>query len=108
VALCSQGLHTQKGENPELRTLFFKFCRLLKAPVTLVFVFDGPDRPPVKRGKAVIHQPPWLLDHLKTLIRAFGFSFHQVSTRGGSESVGYTIQLLQTHRHRERQKLSLR
>ncbi|KAM5535096.1 hypothetical protein V8D89_011182 [Ganoderma adspersum] len=38
------------GDNPELRTLFFKLCRWSKLPVTLLFMFDGRERPKVKRG----------------------------------------------------------
>ncbi|KAI1784256.1 hypothetical protein LXA43DRAFT_976766 [Ganoderma leucocontextum] len=38
------------GDNPELRTLFFKLARWSKLPVSLLFVFDGRERPKVKRG----------------------------------------------------------
>jgi Holliday junction resolvase YEN1 len=75
----SAGLHSQAGENPELRTLFFKFCRFLKAPVTLVCVFDGPARPLIKRGKKVVNRQLWIIDHVKSMIKAFGFYCHDVS-----------------------------
>jgi hypothetical protein len=78
AAFRSAGLHTQAGENPELRSLFFKFCQLLRAPVTLVFVFDGPDRPPKKRGHLVVDNELWLIGYVKQLIEAFGFYYHEV------------------------------
>ncbi|KAI0323748.1 hypothetical protein GY45DRAFT_1439491 [Cubamyces sp. BRFM 1775] len=39
-----------RGANPEIRTLFFRLCKWSKMPFTLVFVFDGRQRPGVKRG----------------------------------------------------------
>lgn len=44
----------RSGENPELRTLFFRLARLLRLPVHAVFVFDGPGRPIKKRGVRVV------------------------------------------------------
>jgi hypothetical protein len=43
----------QHGENPFLRTIFFKITALLQQPILPVFVFDGPDKPRMKRGAAV-------------------------------------------------------
>ncbi|KAF8225764.1 hypothetical protein L208DRAFT_1016151, partial [Tricholoma matsutake] len=71
------GLHTQQGENPELQRMFFKFCRFLKIPAMLIFVFDGPGHPPVKRGKDVHNTPLWVISHLKFLITTFGFYIHK-------------------------------
>ena len=39
-----------RGANPEIRTLFFRLCKWSKMPFTLVFVFDGRERPGIKRG----------------------------------------------------------
>ncbi|KAM5535093.1 hypothetical protein V8D89_011179 [Ganoderma adspersum] len=39
------------GDNPELRTLFFKLARWSRLPVPLLFVFDGRERPKA-RGEA--------------------------------------------------------
>lgn len=73
-------MHTQAGENPELRTLFFRLCHLLRVPITPIFVFDGPRRPEEKRGHLVkSSQPLWITSYVKTLIRAFGFQFYEVS-----------------------------
>lgn len=41
------------GENPFLRTIFFKITSLLQQPVLPVFVFDGPDKPLFKRNQKV-------------------------------------------------------
>lgn len=41
--------------------------------MTLVFVFDGPQRPPVKRGRTVVTRPLWYINHVKNLVEAFGF-----------------------------------
>ena len=38
------------GANPEIRTLFFRLCKRPRMPFTLVFVFNGRQRPGVKRG----------------------------------------------------------
>jgi holliday junction resolvase YEN1 len=70
--------HAQAGENPELRTLFFRLARLLRTCVAAIFVFDGIDRPPMKRGKKVIKKAHWLEDAFKDLIESFGFAHHTV------------------------------
>lgn len=72
------GLHSQAGENPELRAFFYQLCEFSKAPITLVFVFDGPGRPSIKRGKKVKTKPLWLIEHVKKVIKAFGYYFHMV------------------------------
>jgi Holliday junction resolvase YEN1 len=71
--------HAQAGENPELRSLFYKLASILKLPITPIFVFDGPARPSVKRGVNVITKPNWLTKPLQELISAFGFQFYTVS-----------------------------
>ena len=68
----------QKGENPELRTLFFRLARLLKLPFLPLFVFDGPMRPDVKRGKSINKQPHWMIEGMKTIVEAFGFEWRTV------------------------------
>ncbi|CAE6472380.1 unnamed protein product [Rhizoctonia solani] len=39
----------REGENPELRTLFFRLAKLAKYTFCPLFVFDGPHRPRTKR-----------------------------------------------------------
>ncbi|KAF9228062.1 hypothetical protein BS17DRAFT_772950 [Gyrodon lividus] len=65
----------KEGENPELRTLFFRCCRLLQVPLLPLFVFDGPKRPAVKRGKRVGGNTHWLTQGMKNIIEAFGFEW---------------------------------
>ncbi|PKY08496.1 exonuclease [Aspergillus campestris IBT 28561] len=41
------------GRNPELRTLFYRLLKFLALPIHPLFVYDGKDKPPFKRGKSV-------------------------------------------------------
>ena len=59
--------------------LFAWLANLLAVCVQPIFVFDGPQRPRVKRGKAVIITDNWMVDEFKDLIHAFGFHSHVVS-----------------------------
>jgi hypothetical protein len=62
--------------NPEL-TFFYKLADWHQLPIIFTFVFDGPNRPAVKRGHNVITTP--IATSLKPLIQAFGFHVHDVS-----------------------------
>ncbi|KAF9784713.1 hypothetical protein BJ322DRAFT_864126 [Thelephora terrestris] len=66
----------REGENPELRTLFFRCSRLLGIPLLPLFVFDGPKRPSIKRNKKISGKAHWLTDGMKNIIEAFGFEWH--------------------------------
>lgn len=68
----------REGENPELRTLFFRCSRLLGVPLLPLFVFDGPKRPSMKRNKKISGKSHWLTDGMKNIIEAFGFEWHVV------------------------------
>jgi hypothetical protein len=68
----------REGENPELRTLFFRCSRLLGIPLLPLFVFDGPKRPSIKRNKKISGKAHWLTDGMKNIIEAFGFEWHLV------------------------------
>jgi len=70
----------REGENPELRTLFFRCSRLLSIPLLPLFVFDGPKRPSMKRNKKISGKAHWLTDGMKNIIEAFGFEWHMVKT----------------------------
>ena len=70
--------HGREGENPELRTLFFRCARLLQMPFLPLFVFDGPKRPEMKRGKRITGASHWLTDGMKGIIDAFGFEWRMV------------------------------
>lgn len=68
----------REGENPELRTLFFRCARLISVPFLPLFIFDGPKRPKVKRGKRISGEKHWLVDSMKGMIEAFGFEWRMV------------------------------
>ncbi|KIK03878.1 hypothetical protein K443DRAFT_131120 [Laccaria amethystina LaAM-08-1] len=61
------------SKNPELATLYVRCCRLLDKPIRPYFVFYGPKRPSVKRGKHVRGNPHWIERDFKKMLVAFGF-----------------------------------
>lgn len=63
----------REGENPVLRTLFFRCATLMHSPFLPVFVFDGPKRPDVKRGKKINKTSHKLIPGMKQIVDAFGF-----------------------------------
>ncbi|KAF8920006.1 hypothetical protein CPB85DRAFT_737374 [Mucidula mucida] len=63
----------KEGENPELRTLFFRCAQLLRAPIIPLFIFDGPKRPEFKRGKHINRQANKLTTGMKRIIESYGF-----------------------------------
>ncbi|KAJ7473395.1 PIN domain-like protein [Mycena latifolia] len=65
--------HAQAGRNPELRTLFYKLVHLNASGAVAVFVFDGPNRPSIKRNTQVVKKPHWLTTDFQKLIALFGF-----------------------------------
>ncbi|EIW84105.1 PIN domain-like protein, partial [Coniophora puteana RWD-64-598 SS2] len=68
--------HANAGQNPELRALLGKLGCLVRLPVLPHFVFDGADRPKVKRGKTVERNVPhYLTNGFCSLIKAFGFTY---------------------------------
>lgn len=68
----------KEGENPELRTIFFRLTRLLKLPFLPLFVFDGPMRPDIKRGKSIDKKPHWMIQGMQRMLEAFGFEWRTV------------------------------
>ena len=70
--------HGREGETPEIRTLFFRSARLMSVPFLPLFIFDGPKRPKVKRGKKISGEKHWLVDSMKGMIEAFGFEWRMV------------------------------
>lgn len=70
--------HANRGENPELRTFFNKLVRLSKLPVQIIFVFDGNQRPDIKRDTRVIDREHFLYKGMVQFIEAFGFQHHVV------------------------------
>lgn len=68
----------KEGENPVLRTLFFRCATLMKAPFLPLFVFDGPRRPAFKRGKRISKADNKLIPGMKRIVEAFGFEWRMV------------------------------
>ncbi|KAH9025771.1 hypothetical protein EDB84DRAFT_1440318 [Lactarius hengduanensis] len=78
-------VHGREGENPELHTLFFRCARLMSAPFLPLFIFDGPKRPKVKRGKRISDRKYWLVDSMKEIIEAFGFEWRMAPGEAEAE-----------------------
>ncbi|KAI0282757.1 PIN domain-like protein, partial [Russula aff. rugulosa BPL654] len=77
--------HGREGENPELRTLFFRCARLMSVPFLPLFIFDGPKRPKVKRGKRISGEKHWLVDSMKGMIEAFGYEWRMAPGEAEAE-----------------------
>ncbi|KAL1971285.1 hypothetical protein VTN77DRAFT_237 [Rasamsonia byssochlamydoides] len=75
------------GQNPELRTLFFRLVRLLALPIHPLFVYDGRQKPPFKRGKAVSRSygSAPIISLSKTLIDLFKFPRHDAPGEAEAE-----------------------
>lgn len=72
-----QTLAGQGGSNPALRTFYYRLLRLLQTAVQPLFVFDGPNKPPFKRGKKTGQHGASVSNLLtKQLLNFFGFPFH--------------------------------
>lgn len=65
--------HSSTGPVPELYTIVSKLLHLARTPLVPVFVFDGPNRPIVKRGKHVKVREHWLVESFKAFADALGF-----------------------------------
>ncbi|KAF5338771.1 hypothetical protein D9757_011470 [Collybiopsis confluens] len=65
----------KEGENPELRTLFFRCAQLLAQGFLPLFVFDGPLRPDIKRNKRINKSAHKLVTGMQAIIEAFGFEY---------------------------------
>lgn len=75
------------GTNAAIRTLFYRLARLLGTPIQPIFVFDGPHKPPFKRGKNSARGSNTTISQAqaKTLIRLFGFPVHDAPGEGEAE-----------------------
>lgn len=76
------------GTNPELRTLFYRLLKVLALPVHPLFVYDGREKPPFKRGKAVSGRSYGgapIIRLSKTLIDLFKFPRHDAPGEAEAE-----------------------
>lgn len=62
-----------------LEIFFYKLCRLSQAWSNIVFVFDGPNRPSIKRGHKVPveNEVDWY-GPCQKIIKDFGYHVHMV------------------------------
>ncbi|KJA13315.1 hypothetical protein HYPSUDRAFT_195818 [Hypholoma sublateritium FD-334 SS-4] len=75
----------REGENPVLRTLFFRCATLMHTTFLPIFVFDGPKRPDVKRGKKINRTPHKLIPGMKQIVEAFGFEWRMAPGEAEAE-----------------------
>ncbi|KAF8349182.1 PIN domain-like protein [Amanita rubescens] len=75
----------KKGENPVLRTLFFRCATLMRTTFLPLFVFDGPKRPNFKRGKKINKTRHQLIPGMKAIIEAFGFEWRMAPAEAEAE-----------------------
>ncbi|KAJ7236087.1 PIN domain-like protein [Mycena haematopus] len=71
-------------ESPELVALFSRCSRLFRLPFIPIFVFDGPERPRVKRGKLIRGNDHPLARPFQSMLEGFGFQW--ITARGEAEA----------------------
>jgi hypothetical protein len=81
-------LHASDTTLTQLHHFLAHFSR---ASVILVFVFDGPDRSPIKRGRRVINREPVHYKLAKELIEHYGYYIYMVLT---SKPMKFLIMLI--------------
>ncbi|KAI6126773.1 PIN domain-like protein [Pisolithus sp. B1] len=66
------------GQSHEMRVIFRRLSAISQLLLHAYFVFDGPDRPQLKRGKDIIclSGPRLLAQRFQELLTAFGFNWH--------------------------------
>jgi hypothetical protein len=62
----------------ELKIFFSKLAAWLRSPLLLVFVYDGDEKPKVKRGTQVITKDLWWETLSKELLKSCGYYWIQV------------------------------
>ncbi|KAG6088915.1 hypothetical protein E4U15_004747 [Claviceps sp. LM218 group G6] len=87
-----QAQSARGGHNPTTRLLFYRLVRLLGAPITPIFVFDGPHKPAFKRGHRTGRGDQCAIAMAKRLIRLFDFAVHDAPGEAEAECA-----LLQQH-----------
>ncbi|KIM87276.1 hypothetical protein PILCRDRAFT_270457 [Piloderma croceum F 1598] len=71
--ICAAKARHGQTQSPELTALHLRCERLAQLPVTPSFVFDGPERPNVKRDKIVRGSDHWLVEPFKEMLDGYGF-----------------------------------
>ena len=76
----------QGGQNPALRTLYYRLLKLLGLGIQPLFVFDGPYKPPLKRNAKRSPYTACLDNFLtKELLGRFGFPYHDAPGEAEAE-----------------------
>jgi len=71
--ICAAKARHGQTQSPELTALHLRCKRLAQLPVTPSFVFDGLERPNVKRDKIVRGSDHWLVGPFKEILDSYGF-----------------------------------
>ncbi|KAI9811564.1 MAG: hypothetical protein M1826_003133 [Phylliscum demangeonii] len=78
--------HHTGGKNPALRTIYYRLLRLLALSIQPLLVFDGPDKPPFKRGRRTGPHVEWPLStQLKQLLGLLGLPHHDAPGEAEAE-----------------------
>ncbi|EDQ98259.1 uncharacterized protein LACBIDRAFT_336129 [Laccaria bicolor S238N-H82] len=78
--------HSQAGENPGLRTIFYRICRLLVNSILPIFVEDGPGRPRVKHGVNVkADKLHWMEHYMEDFAREAGCPIYRAPAEAEAE-----------------------
>jgi hypothetical protein len=104
VTRYSHAAFSKGGENPELRLLFFRISSLAKLPILPLFVFDGRNRPKVKRGSRMgKHGSHNLNEGMKKILDTFGMEWRMVCTyfRNNHSSSMLTAELRRMERRKQ-------
>ncbi|KUJ15500.1 uncharacterized protein LY89DRAFT_783633 [Mollisia scopiformis] len=81
-----QTLAGQGGSNPAIRTFYYRLLRLLSFSVQPLFVFDGPHKPPFKRGKKTGHHGACVPNLMtKQMLALFGYPYHMAPGEAEAE-----------------------
>lgn len=76
----------QGGQNPALRTLYYRLLKLLGLGIQPLFVFDGPYKPALKRNAKMSPYTACLDNFLtKELLGRFGFPYHDAPGEAEAE-----------------------
>jgi holliday junction resolvase YEN1 len=78
------------GSNANIRTLYRRLLNLLRLPLYPLFVFDGPYKPPFKRGKSTITYSQYDVDKpTKDLLDLFGLPWHVAPGEAEAECANF-------------------
>ena len=81
-----QNQAAQGGKNPTLRTLFYRLLKLLALPIQPVFVYDGKNKPLMKRNKTVRSYGTNVTNEMsKKMIQAFRMPCHMAPGEAEAE-----------------------